>query len=327
MTGRDPAGLALLGGLAALLLTGLPTGARGAGFRPEAPAYRPAAVGFPGDATYVTADGRIRIVGYNDMLEMLTAIDALFVRSHPGFAFDLVLQGTRTAPPALIDGASAFAPVGAPFPQADIARYRASIGNDPLVFRIAHASLNPKARSAPLGVFVNADNPLVALTMGQLAQVFAGGRGRDHIRYWGEFGLTGAWGPREIHPVGLAPETALGAFFKARLFAAGDFDPDFVGFPQSSDVIKRVTEDRRLSDSPPSIWRRPWRGRWRWRPAPTRVRLREARTICWPAATRSTVTSISMSAAIPAAASTRSCGNICGSSFRARASRRSPPGS
>ena len=209
--------------------------------RPDVQSYRPAVVRFPAAAPYVTADGRIRIVGYNDMLEMMTAVDTLFTAAHPGFAFELVLKGTRTAPPALIDGISAMAPMGAPFTGADIDRCRAATGSAPLAIRVAHASLNPKARSAPLGVFVNSDNPLKSLTIPQLERVFAGGAG--HIRHWGDLGLGGVWRDKEIHPVGLAPNTALGTFFADEVLAHGDFVPEFSGFPQSADVVRRVSED------------------------------------------------------------------------------------
>jgi phosphate transport system substrate-binding protein len=207
-------------------------------------AYRPSAVTVPRDAPYLTADGRVRIVGYNDMQEMLTALDAIFTATHPGVAFDLELKGTRTAPPALIDGTSAFAPMGAELSPVDLARFRTTRGSDPVAIRVAHDSLNPQARSAPLGIFVNAANPLTRITMPQLARIFgAASSEQDHVHRWSELGLAGAWREREIHPVGLAPETALGAFFKQRLLADAGFGQDFAGFPQSADVIRRVSED------------------------------------------------------------------------------------
>jgi phosphate transport system substrate-binding protein len=207
--------------------------------------YWPSAVTVPRDAPYLAVDGRIRIVGYNDMLEMLTALDAIFTASHPGVAFDLELKGTRTAPAALIDGTSAFAPMGAEFAPSDLAQFRMNWRRDPVAIRIAHDSLNPEALSAPLGIFVNASNPLTKITMPQLARIFGlGGDGDgDGVHHWSELGIGGVWRDREIHTVGLAPETALGRFFRRRLLADDGFGRHFTGFAQSSDVVRRIGSD------------------------------------------------------------------------------------
>src|SRR5438309_2238435 len=54
---------------------------------PALPPYEPQPVEFPAGASYVDATGAIAIVGYNDMLELLTALDARFAADHPGFKF------------------------------------------------------------------------------------------------------------------------------------------------------------------------------------------------------------------------------------------------
>ncbi|HLG86748.1 MAG TPA: substrate-binding domain-containing protein [Alphaproteobacteria bacterium] len=206
-------------------------------------AYRPSAVTVRRDAAYVTPDGRIRIVGYNDMQEMLTALDTIFTASHPGVAFDLELKGTRTAPPALTDGSSAFAPMGAEFSPTDMTRFRASLGSEPMAIRVAHDSLSPQALSAPLGIFVNASNPLTTIAMPQLARIFGADSDHDRVHHWGELGLGGVWQDREIHIVGLAPETAIGTLFKRRLLADREFGHAFAGFAQSREVTQRVGDD------------------------------------------------------------------------------------
>src|SRR6185437_7104554 len=87
---------------------------RGAGAPP--PAGRSAA-----SAPYLTANGAISIVGYNDMREILEALDLLFERTHPGTRFHLTMKGTRTAPAALATGRSLFAPMGAVFSPDELA--------------------------------------------------------------------------------------------------------------------------------------------------------------------------------------------------------------
>jgi len=187
---------------------------------------------------YLTAEGAIRVVGYNDMREMLAAVTALFRRAHPEARFELVLKGTRTAPEALARGTSLFAPMGAEFSDAELAGYaKLTGGGVPLPFRVAHDSLNPAALSAPLGVFVDARNPLARLSMAQLAQVFTAGVAR-----WGQLGAGGEWAERPIHLCGMAPATALGALMLRRLGAQA-FAPGFAGFAQSRDAVACVATD------------------------------------------------------------------------------------
>jgi len=198
------------------------------GVDPALPRFEPRPITPPQHASYQAPDGAIAIVGYNDMREMVGALCERFGALHPGFEFSLDLRGTRTGPPALASGISALAPWGAEFSARELADYRATTGGDPLVVRIAHASLDPKALSGPLAIIVHPSNPLTAISMTDLA---------------GRFGGRGAAG--DLRPVGLGPETALGIFFRDRALAGREFSPDFVGLPQSAAVVKLVGGDPR----------------------------------------------------------------------------------
>lgn len=214
----------------------LPSGT-GAAVDPALPAYEAHPVAVPRTASYVSHDGAISIVGYNDMQGILTALDARFVNAHPGFKFSLTLKGTRTAPPALARGESAFAPMGAEFSAEELAQYRAVTGGEPRMFRVAHCSLSNQALSGPLAIIVHRDNPLTALTLPQVRRIFEG------TARWRDLGLSGAWAEREIHPRGLRPELALGLFLRARIASAAKFGPGFQGYAQSAEVVRAVAED------------------------------------------------------------------------------------
>lgn len=193
--------------------------------KPAPAAYEPRPVTVPPGARYVTADGAIAVVGYNDMEEMLDTLGLRFSALHPGVRFALNLKGTRTAPPALARGESAFAPMGAEFSPGQLADYVAATGHEPLMFRIAHCSLDPAALSGPLGIIVHQDNPLAALTMAEVADIFSGRATRG------------------LNLCGLAPDTALGLFLRQRVLAGGDFAPGFTGSRQSRDVVRAVAAD------------------------------------------------------------------------------------
>ncbi|HEX8756937.1 MAG TPA: substrate-binding domain-containing protein [Steroidobacteraceae bacterium] len=201
----------------------------------------PAAIGSSAaSAPYLTANGAISIVGYNDMREMLESLDALFERTHPGTRFLLTLKGTRTAPAALAAGRSLFAPMGATFSPDELAAYRREVGSNPIAFRIAHDSLDPSARSAPLAIFVPAANPLPRLDFAQLERIFAGGGGE--LR-WGQLGVEGTLAGRPVHPYGLAASTALGRFMQQRGLEGQPFDKRFLGLPESAEVVREVGND------------------------------------------------------------------------------------
>lgn len=177
----------------------------------------------PVDATAVR---RYRIVGYNDMREMLEMLCARFRVLRPDVAFDLDLKSTRSAPPALASGQSLLAPMGAPFSTQELATYRTLTGTSPLPWRVAHASLSDRALSGPLAILVHPSHPRGEISMPDVAAVFAG---------------TGV--VDGLHPVGLSPETALGSFMKERVLAGRPFAPAFDGYRQSADVVARVMRD------------------------------------------------------------------------------------
>ncbi|HVI05795.1 MAG TPA: substrate-binding domain-containing protein, partial [Sphingomicrobium sp.] len=193
-----------------------------------------------GYGPYLTADGAISIVGYNDMQEMLEALDSLFQQAHPGVRFVLTLKGTRTAPAALAAGRSLLAPMGAEFQPDQLAAYRRVAGSDPLAFRVAHDSVDPQARSGPLVILVPAANPPQELTLAQLEAIFtASGRG---LR-WGQLGVSGDLASRPIHLYGLAPATPLGRFMRQHALAGRPFDRRLIGLSESADVVREVGND------------------------------------------------------------------------------------
>ena len=184
--------------------------------------YRPVPVALPATAPYLTADRHVRVVGYNDMAEMLAALGAAFTARHPAIRFDFILKSTRSGPPALIDATSAFAPMGAELTGADLAAWRATNAAAPVVVRIAGDSLDPRALSSPLGIFVNAANPLRRMTMAQVRVAFTR--------------------PGALHPTGLAPDTALALFMRNHVLHA-PYAPNYSGLAKSRQVIDAIAAD------------------------------------------------------------------------------------
>jgi phosphate transport system substrate-binding protein len=206
--------------------------AAGPALDPALPHYEPRAFQVPA--------APVRIVGYNDMHDLLEPIVRRFMSAHPGVAIELDLPGTRFAPSALATGESVLAPMGAEFTPGQLADYRTRTGADPLVFRVAHASLDPHALSGPLAVFVHRGNPLASLSLPQLRSVFSGA-----ACTWGELGVVGEWSNLPIGLYGMQAGTALAHEMQARTLAGAGFAPALRGFPQSSDVAEQVGHDSR----------------------------------------------------------------------------------
>jgi len=193
---------------------------------PALPRYESHVIAFPKGASYLTAKGEVAIVGYNDMQEMLAALGARFTALHPEFHFAWDLPGTKAAPAALAAGKSAFAPMGAEMTPPQLAAYEAVTHAPPRMFRVAHASLNPKALSGPLAIFVSGNNPLTSLTCAEAAAIFSGENREAGMKI-----------------CGVESDAALGIFFRNGVMGGRPFAPDFVGYPQSADVVARIAAD------------------------------------------------------------------------------------
>jgi phosphate transport system substrate-binding protein len=205
---------------------------------PALPLYQPRPVALPATVSYLDPDGAVVVVGYNDMRDILTPLAARFTATHPSIRIALELPGTRFAPAALASGKSALAPMGAELTPPQLADYRAKVGADPIALRVAHASLDARALSGPLGIFVHRDNPIAALTMAEVGRVFAG-----EVTRWGQLGATGEWVGRPIHACGLEHTTALAYFIQQAALDGRALSTTMAAFPQSADVVRRVGED------------------------------------------------------------------------------------
>jgi phosphate transport system substrate-binding protein len=208
------------------------------GVDPALPAYRPQPFDLPREAGYIAADGAVVVVGYNDMREMLRAMASTFSAAQRPVRFRFDLPGTRFAPEALAKGLSAFAPMGALFTPSQLEEYRSITGSKPLAVRIAHASLDPRALSGPLAVFVHRDNPIRSLTLAQVAKIFTG-----EVTHWRELGLSGDWGDRSVNPYGMESGTALAYELQQAVMPNRPFGVRVVGVPQSAELVDKVAAD------------------------------------------------------------------------------------
>lgn len=198
-----------------------------------------AATPAPQRADYITPDGRFRVVGYNDMDEILGAATSRIAASGSPLRYDLELKSTRSAPAALIAGTSLLAPMGAEMDRLERAAFRSAWNSDPVEFRIAHDSLVPGTLSSPSALLVARANPLRRISLAQIRRIFTGGgQGR-----WRDLGLHGVWARRRMRAVSLGADTAIGKFLLAGPLRATAFAAAVETKRQSRDVAAEIAGD------------------------------------------------------------------------------------
>jgi phosphate transport system substrate-binding protein len=96
-----------------------------------------------------------------------------------------------------------------------------------------------------LAIYVNKDNPIQCLTMGQLDRIFSKSYGPgDNISTWGDLGLTGEWAS---HPIALFGRNALSGthdVFVAAVLDHREFKDNLKEQPGSAEVVKAVAADK-----------------------------------------------------------------------------------
>jgi len=212
--------------------------------------YQPQAASPPRDAGYVTADGTIRIVGWDDLAGMFANLNALYARTHPGAKFSYVPGNLMAPQHSLIFGETAFAPIGMEFSSNLNSAYRPQVKAPTYAIRIAHGAVRGEAKLSPLAFIVHPGNPVERLTPAQLLHIFTvGGRAPD-IVWWKQAGVQGAAGDREIQSYGLpesdhypSEDLGFGVYLFRDKWGLAHNARNYHMQQTYADVAKRVAED------------------------------------------------------------------------------------
>lgn len=203
-------------------------------------------------------DGSVRIVGFDDMNDMVGRWDALFSKTHPDIRFTPILKGNGTAIPAITYDMTLFAPEGGGATLLELLPYEKIYGSkkDPvaaLIIRVAHGSVTPGAKMSPLAIIVNRSNSISSLTTEQIASIFSTGAGTGDTTSWSQLGLGGALAGKPIHPAGLywdayqRPEDPyMGEYMMYRHFGpfpGNVFSSNYEQYLHYDDVVKKVASD------------------------------------------------------------------------------------
>lgn len=198
----------------------------------------------PHDARYVLSDGAIYIVGSDGLQGILTRLNELFARKHPGFKFRLLLKGSSyTAMGGITAGVSAFAPMDREAWPLEIRPFRQAYGYEPTAIRIARIGYSAPGRPRPPAIYVNSRNPLPGLTIEQVARIFTTGGAKGDLTQWSQLGAKGTRAGRAIHVYGPRDDGGYATGLRHTLMESRPFSRRYESLPTDADIIRAVADD------------------------------------------------------------------------------------
>ncbi len=195
--------------------------------------------GLPSYVPETKVTGTIRMWGANYFTDSPLASywQQEFNKWHPDVKFDFHLHSSQHAIQSLIFGVSDVSPLGRQITNAERLAFQREFNYQPLGIVAVTGSYSLSGWNPAIGVYVNKENPIAKLSLGQLDCIFgaerSGGwtalewdesvaRGPEcNIRTWGQLGLTGEWADKPIRIFGYTLKYNFPDEFYTRVFKGG----------------------------------------------------------------------------------------------------------
>jgi phosphate transport system substrate-binding protein len=181
--------------------------------------------------------GTLKSIGSDTLNNLMTLWAEDFRKIYPSVKIEIEGKGSSTAPPALIAGTAQFGPMSRAMRPAEIDAFESKYGYKPTLLRVAVDAL---------AVYVNKDNPLKCLALGQVDGIFSVTRnsGSPNITTWDQVGLTGEYAGKAISLFGRNSASGTYGYFKEVGLLNGDFKSSVKEQPGSSTVVQGVAADK-----------------------------------------------------------------------------------
>lgn len=181
--------------------------------------------------------GKIKSIGSDTLNNLMTLWAEEFKKIYPSVSIEIEGKGSSTAPPALIAGSAQFGPMSRAMRPQEIDAFEAKYGYKPTLLRVAVDAL---------AVYVNKDNPLKCLSLGQVDGIFSITRnsGSPNIVSWNQVGLAGEYAKKNISLFGRNSASGTYGYFKEVALLNGDFKSNVKEQPGSSAVVQGVAADK-----------------------------------------------------------------------------------
>ena len=186
----------------------------------------------------IGVSGQLKTVGSDSMNTLLQSWTVKFRTYYKGVRPEVEGQGSSTAMPALIEGASSFGPMSRDPKSSEIEQFEKKFGYKPTMI--------PTSIDL-LGVYVHRDNPIKSLSLEQVDAIFSQTRklgGAAEVKTWGQLGLTGEFENAKISLFGRNASSGTYGYFKEVALGKGDYATSVNEQAGSATVVQSVGENK-----------------------------------------------------------------------------------
>jgi phosphate transport system substrate-binding protein len=178
--------------------------------------------------------GNVSSVGSDTLANLMTLWAEEFKRLYPNVNIQIQAAGSSTAPPALTEGTSNMGPMSRKMKNKEEEAFEKRYGYKPTAIPVAIDAL---------AVYVHKDNPVKGMTIPQVDAIFSATRkcgGDADINTWGEAGVGGSLGNKNIQLYGRNSVSGTYGYFKDHALCKGDFRNTVNEQPGSASVVQSV---------------------------------------------------------------------------------------
>jgi phosphate transport system substrate-binding protein len=139
-----------------------------------------------------------------------------FTKLYPEIQFDIHSGGSMNGMPALVSGAADIVPMSRMLTADEIARFKKKFGYEPAQILVAQDAI---------GFYVNKNNPVPGLTLGQLDAIYSrdAKRGGGRPEFWSELGVVGRLADQRINRICLSRVHGSRVYFQELVMRGAEY--------------------------------------------------------------------------------------------------------
>lgn len=178
--------------------------------------------------------GHLTSVGSDTMANLMALWSQAFNQYYPHVKFQIQASGSSTVPPALTEGTANIGAMSRALKFSEINQFTQRHGYPPLALKVAVDAI---------AIFVEQDNPVSRITIGQIDRIFSISRfcdGGTPIRFWHQLDSAYPGANQPIIMFGRNSVSGTYGQFKLRALCDGDFRASVREQPGSASVVQSI---------------------------------------------------------------------------------------
>lgn len=194
---------------------------------------------------YMNDECKINIIGNDGMRSIIEPLTKIFEKEYSGIHFNLILEGSSTAAPALITGKTIFAPMTRNIWNKDLDSYFNLYGKYPTAINIGWSGFGPrKEGKTPPAVYVNKENPLNGISEIDLIKILTSSHPEGSLQYWSQLQLKDGWKNHKIHLYGLKDDGGSVSSMRRTFLKNQPLSITYESFDNVNQVLEAVSHDK-----------------------------------------------------------------------------------